>query len=76
MRYVDFRDAIGAELRRCPAGLTWAELRARLALPYDRPCPTWARRLEQDIGLSRGPGTGRAHVWRVRPATGRRKASG
>jgi hypothetical protein len=67
MRYVDFRDMIQEELRRNPAGLTWAELRERLDLPYDRPCPTWVRRMEQEVGLSKTKGSGHAYVWRVRP---------
>jgi hypothetical protein len=58
MRYVDFRDIIQKELRKNPAGLTWAELRERLDLPYERPCPTWVRRMEQEVGLSRAKGSG------------------
>lgn len=65
MRYIDFRDAILKELCRRPDGLTWVQLRQRLALPYDRPCPEWTKRLEQEIGLSRGKGIGRALVWRL-----------
>lgn len=65
MRYVEFRDAIQKELRRRPEGLTWAELRDRLGLPYDRPCPTWTRQLEKEIGLARVPGRARSLVWRV-----------
>jgi len=41
MRFSEFKDAIDRELRRSPQGLTWLELRRRLKLPYDRPCPTW-----------------------------------
>ena len=63
MRYVEFRDAIRGELKRHRPGRTWKELRDRLALPYARPCPTWVARLEQEIGLRRAPGAGRAHVW-------------
>jgi hypothetical protein len=66
MRYVEFRDSIRDELCRHP-GLTWAELRDRLSLPYDRPCPTWVKWLERDIGLSRAKGAGPAYVWHVRP---------
>ena len=65
MRYVEFRDSIRRELQRHPAGLTWAELQARLDLPYDRPCPEWTKQLEQEIGLTRRKGDGRALVWRV-----------
>lgn len=52
MRYVEFRDAIENRLRRSPEGLTWRQLRERLNLPYDRPCPTWTRRLEQEMLFS------------------------
>jgi hypothetical protein len=70
MRYVDFRDVISAELQRSPAGLTWAELKRRLDLPYSRPCPTWVARMEAEVGLTRAKGSGAAHVWRVAPARG------
>jgi hypothetical protein len=65
MTYVEFRDSIADELRRTRAGLTWAQLQQRLALPYDRPCPTWTKQLEHDIGLTRVKGQGRALVWKV-----------
>jgi hypothetical protein len=65
MRYVHFRDLIRDELKRHPAGLTWAQLRARLDLPYDRPCPTWTKQLEQEIRLSRARGAGRSMVWKL-----------
>ncbi len=67
MRYVEFRDAIKSELRRVPAGLTWAELKKRLKLPYDIPCPEWVKQMEQEIGLSRERGSGRAFTWRISP---------
>lgn len=66
MKYVDYRDSIRDELRRNTAGMTWSELQGRLALPYDRPCPTWTRLLETDIGLVRTKGAGRALVWKLR----------
>lgn len=74
MRYVEFRDSIGEELRRNGAGLTWTQLQERLGLPYDRPCPAWTKRLEQDIGLTRAKGDGRALIWKVarRARSGRR----
>jgi len=65
MRYLDFKGQIQTALRDHPAGLTWAQLRDRLCLPYDRPCPTWVRSLEADIGLERTPGESRALVWRL-----------
>ena len=73
MRYTEFRDAIQKELRQMPEGLTWVDLRDRLGLPYDRPCPTWTRQLEKEIGLSRVKGHVRSLVWRV--AAGRKIAT-
>jgi hypothetical protein len=66
VRYVDFRDVIKKELRRNPGGLTWTELKQRLDLPYDRPCPSWVRQMGEDVGLSRSKGSGRAYVWKLR----------
>ncbi len=66
MRYVEFKETIGMELRKNPGELTWVELRDQLQLPYERPCPNWTRRLEREIGLSRAKGSGRAFVWKVR----------
>jgi hypothetical protein len=64
MTYIEFRNRIQSALRRRPAGYTWAELRDRLDLPYDRPCPSWMKELERDIGLMRKAGArGRAYVW-------------
>ena len=65
MRYVDFRDSICMELRRNPEGLTWRELRERLALPYRTPCAEWVARMERENGLERSTGGGRAYVWKV-----------
>jgi hypothetical protein len=66
MRYVEFTGLIREELLRNPSGLTWVELRERLDLPYNRPCPTWVKRMEEETGLSRARGSGRAFVWRIR----------
>jgi hypothetical protein len=63
MRYIEFRDSIRRTLQSRRAGLTWAQLKTRLKLPYDRPCPQWTRQLEREIGLSRTRGDGRALVW-------------
>ena len=67
MRYTDFRDSIRGELRRHAAGRTWARLRQRLDLPYDRPCPAWTQQLEREIGLRRvkGGNGSRALVWKL-----------
>jgi hypothetical protein len=63
MTYVEFKEAIARELRKNPSGFTWNELKVRLKLPYDRPCPTWVNRMESDIGLTRVKGSGCAYVW-------------
>ena len=63
MQYDEFKASIHDVLRQADAGLTWVELRRRAGLPYERPCPTWTRRLEQEIGLTRRRGSGRALVW-------------
>ena len=68
MRFSEFRDAVQRELAGRPAGLTWLELRRNAALPYDRPCPEWTRRLEQEIGLVRVRGERRALRWTIRRA--------
>ena len=68
MKYIEYRAALERELRRATEGLTWVELRERLALPYERPCPAWTQQLEKDIGLSRVPGPGRRLLWRIASA--------
>ena len=65
MRYFDFRDSICRELRRHTGGLTWAQLRDRLALPYRSPCSEWVRRMEDEDGLRREKTSGRALVWKI-----------
>ncbi len=66
MRYVDFRDSICSELRRDREGLTWKQLKERLDLPYRTPCSEWIGRMEEENGLVRVPGPGRAYIWRIR----------
>ncbi len=63
MSFDDFKKAVESELKRRPAGATWSELRTARRLPYDRPCPEWTRRLEQEIGLVRRKGGSRSLVW-------------
>lgn len=67
MQYTEFRDTVREALGKNTTGLTWVELRERYALPYDRPCPTWVRQLEAEIGLTRKKGSGRALVWQLNP---------
>ncbi|MDI3474910.1 MAG: hypothetical protein PWQ79_739 [Thermococcaceae archaeon] len=65
MRYVEFKKKIHDELLKHPEGLTWKELKTILELPYERPCPNWTKRLEQEIGLIRVKGKGRAYLWKI-----------
>jgi len=67
MQYVEFKAAIKQHLQRRSQGATWLELRETLALPYERPCPEWTRRLEEEIGLICRKGSGRALVWELHP---------
>lgn len=66
MRYVEFRDEIQKELMGNPEGLTWVELKERLGLPYEQPCPDWVNRMEQEIGLMRARGAKRAFTWKIK----------
>lgn len=65
MKYVEFKEQIYHCLLKQPDGLTWAELREELRLPYSRTCPEWTRCLEQEIGLMRIKQKGRALVWKL-----------
>ena len=65
MRYIDFKDSIHTTLRRHHSGLTWPQLKQKLNLPYARPCPTWLKSLEGEIGLTRSKESGRARIWRI-----------
>jgi hypothetical protein len=57
----------GRSSRGVPVGLTWAELKERLDLPCRQPCPEWLKRMENEGGLLRARGTGRAYVWQLSP---------
>lgn len=65
MRYVDFRDLIQTELQNNPRGLTWVELKNVLKFSYKTPCPTWINKMEEEIGLVRLKGKGRALIWNL-----------
>jgi hypothetical protein len=66
MRYMEFRDEIQRELIETPEGFTWVELKQRLSLPYEQPCPNWVKRMEQEIGLTRARGVKRAYLWKIK----------
>ncbi|WP_432797525.1 hypothetical protein [Poriferisphaera sp. WC338] len=65
MTYEAFREAVRSALSEHCNGLTWSQLRDQYKLPYERACPTWTRQLEEEIGLRREKGEGRALVWRL-----------
>ena len=67
MRYIEFNEQIQRELMKHPDGLTWEELKNQLKLPYTRPCQTWIKQMEDEIGLSRVRGTQRALIWKIEP---------
>lgn len=63
MTYLEFKTRIQRHLKQHSDGATWRELRDALELPYERPCPEWTRRLEEEIGLLRRKGEGRGFNW-------------
>jgi hypothetical protein len=65
MKFIEFQAVILFELKENPAGFTWKQLKVRLDLPYNNPCPTWVKKLEEEIGLQRVKGKGRALVWKL-----------
>jgi len=65
MTYTAFKTVIRSKLQREPDGVPWSAIRDSLNLPYDRPCPEWVKRLEQDIGLIRSKKNGRAYLWHL-----------
>jgi hypothetical protein len=69
MTYLEFKTSIQHHLEKHSTGATWAELRDRLDLPYDRPCPEWTRRLEKEMfaPLSEESCPGKSHA-RIRSA--------
>jgi hypothetical protein len=71
MTYADFKRAIHARLLTRPSGATWKQLKDELRLPYDRPCPEWTRRLEQEIDLVRRKSAGNALIWALKIDTER-----
>jgi hypothetical protein len=69
MSYIQFKTSIQRHLKDHSSGATWHELRVALKLPSERPCPEWTRRLEEEIGLVRQKGSGRALVWSPHQST-------
>ena len=51
--YAEFREKVRKALEGEKDGLAWNQLRKKGGIEYTRPCYTWARQLEDDIGLIR-----------------------
>lgn len=66
MTFLEFKESVRSALTSSPNGMTWQELKAAKALPYERPCPTWVKQLETEIGLRRVKGSSRALVWTLK----------
>jgi len=66
MTYLLFKNLVQSDLQKYPVGKTWKELKSDLALPYNRPCPEWTKRLEREIGLTRQKGAARELIWSVK----------
>jgi hypothetical protein len=64
--YGKFREDVVEGLRGEDQGLTWAELREKAGLKYDRPCYTWIGRMEKEDGLRRERRGNRVY-WMVDP---------
>ena len=51
--YLKFRDKVKNALQREHSGLTWGQLKVKGEISQTRMCYTWAKELENDIGLIR-----------------------
>jgi len=66
MSYLDFKERVASLLNAEPKGLSWTEIRERLALPQKVPNNLWVRMMEKDIGLLRQLDNKTAKViWKV-----------
>ncbi|MDE1822400.1 MAG: hypothetical protein KGJ23_08895 [Euryarchaeota archaeon] len=72
MKYEEFRDAITIHLRLHRRGATWADLKEGLGLPQRTACPTWVRRMEEEVGLRREHGPD-GMIWQIRAKKGGRR---
>ena len=64
-RYNEFRKKVKKVLQGEKTGLTWNQLREKGDIKYSRPCYTWIRELEDEIGLVRLR-KGRYVYWRLK----------
>ena len=63
--YIDFREKVEEALQGEKDGLTWEQLRKKGEIQQTRPCYTWARQLENEIGLT-GERCGRNVYWKLK----------
>ena len=62
--YAEFREKVEKALQREKDGLTWTQLKKKGEIEQNRMCYTWARQLENDIGLTRER-RGRNVYWKL-----------
>jgi hypothetical protein len=63
--YIEFREKVEKALRGEKDGLTWAQIKKKGEIRYTRPCYTWTRQLEKEIGLTRER-RGRNVYWKLK----------
>jgi hypothetical protein len=64
-KYIEFREKVKKALQDEKDGLTWNQLRKKGNIEKTRPCYTWARQLENEIGLTRER-RGRYVYWKLK----------
>lgn len=63
--YLEFREKVEKGLRGEKDGLTWDQLKKKGEIEQTRLCYTWARQLENEIGLTRER-CGRNVYWKLK----------
>jgi len=62
--YIEFREKVKKALKGETGGLAWNQLRKKGGIEQTHPCYTWARQLENEIGLTRER-SGRHVYWKL-----------
>lgn len=65
LTYEQFRDQVKQTLQFQDNGMTWSQIRERLALDQVVPNNKWVRQLEKDIGLERVKQKDNIILWRI-----------
>ena len=63
--YMEFRERVEKALQGGEDGLTWDQLKKKGEIEQTRLCYTWARELENEIGLTRER-RGRNVYWKLK----------